>query len=248
MVNYIQTSQLSETRVQKIVQCFVYFVALCIVNSLFVLLSVNAKEPLKSNVPEFCEVINQDGNNDILERLNELKGDKNENFDTAYYTVKDEYHEAINDIFTDKVTKLSNNIYQNGGNNEKICSPFKYEEDTDSLKIAREMVEKFRKYECALMVYVETPPYKGDEVFFDEGVVRLKTVQIRLRQEIRFSYMAMEKTIQMYNELRLWFPIHRDMLCLIEQMKAYRNAVRNFIDQVVRMPAKYYNYGSRYQQ
>ncbi len=229
--------------IKYFVQYFVCCIGLYVVNSVF---SISSTYALEANVPLLCAEINKDENNEVLVKLKKLEKEKN--FDEAYFTVKDEYHDRINDIFVENITKLSNNIYQNAGKNEKICSPFKYEKVTKSLKISREMIANFRKYECALEFYIKHPPYSGKEVFLNDGVVRLKTIQSRLRQEIRFSYLAMEKSLEMYNELRLWFPIHRDLLCLIEQMKTYRNAVRNFVDQIVRMPAKYYNYGSRYQQ
>jgi hypothetical protein len=207
-----------------------------------------AKADNISNIPMFCKIVNEDKKNEVFEKLKNLQKSENKTFDEAYSVVKKEYHKRINDIFTEKMEKLSKNLYQSEGRSDKLCSPFKFEKETKSLRVGREMLKHFRDYECALDFYIQNPPYSGNEIYFNDGVVRLNTIKSRLRQEIRFSYIAIEKSIQMYNELRLWFPVHRDLLCLIEQMKAYRNALRNFIDQIVRMPAKYYNYGSRYQQ
>jgi len=201
-----------------------------------------------SNVPMSCSVINANNKNDVLVRLQDLQSNEKKSFDEAYEIVKTEYHERINEIFNEKMEKLNNNIYQAESQNIKLCSPFKYETDTKSLNVAREMIKNFRKYECALEVYIDKPLYSGNELYINQGSIRLDTIRSTLRQEVRFSYLAIKQTIEMYNELRLWFPIHRDLLCLIEQMKIYRNALRNFIDQIVRMPSKYYNYGSRYQQ
>lgn len=223
------------------------FFTLFFVNSIFCMINAQAAEK-KANVPLFCTEINKDDKNDVLKKMQKLHMEEKQPFDDVFETIKEEYHEAINESFNEQIDKLSKNLYQSNGRSDKVCSPFEFEKETKSLKVAHEMIEKFRKYECALTYYIERPPYKGDELYINEGLTNLRNIQSELRQEIRFSYLAIEKSIEMYNELRLWFPIHRDLLCLIEQMKTYRNAVRNFIDQVVRMPAKYYNYGSRYQQ
>ncbi len=201
-----------------------------------------------ANVPMTCSIINKDNKNEVLVRLQKLQTEDKKTFDEAYKTVKKEYHDRINDIFNKRMQKLNNNIYQSNSQNRKLCSPFKFEKETKSIKVAREVMQYFRKYECALTVYVEHPPYSGKEFLTTQGTMRLNTIKVQLQQEIRVSYLAIKETLDMYNELRLWFPIHRDLLCLIEQMKTYRNALRNFIDQVVRMPSKYYNYASRYQQ
>ncbi len=249
---YNQSQNILSMAIMKILQylCMVcIFVSFsCFTNVSSVFAEVVVSDDLPANVPLFCEEINKDDNNEVLVRFTELMTDEKKSFDAAYFIVKDEYHARINELFAENITKLANNIYQNGGIDEKICAPFKYEKQTQSLQVTREMVKNFRMYECALEKYIAKPPYSENEILLTEGVQRLNTVQMRLQQEIRWSFLALEKTIEMYTELRLWFPVHRDLLCLIEQMKAYRNAVRNFVDQIVRMPAKYYNYGSRYQQ
>lgn len=195
--------------------------------------------------PQFCTLVNED--NEFLQ-LFQSNLDNGKSFRDAFALVQHEYHSQVNDEFNENIEKLSQDYYSNEKVYEKACVLWGDRMQTKTLALSRKMMKRFEKYECALNVYILYPPLNGDEITQIEGVRTLQTIEANLRREISNSFQALELTIAMYSEMRTWYPIHRDLLCLIDQLKDYRDALRKFIDDVVRMPIKFYNYSSRNQQ
>lgn len=217
----------------------------------FFLLSISLADTLESKgvsfTPQFCSAINADGKNEYLVLLDQYKNNGVSTFSQAYEQTKEKYHSDINIYFNEKMNILSNDIYGNHEVSEKVCSPFPYSVDSSSLVVSQNMMELFQKYECALNAYISNPIMNGDEISFEQGISTLDTQQRVLRNEVSRSFKALELTIHMYSEMRMWYPVHRDLQCLASQVKTYNKSLREFVDQIVRMPAKFFNYGSRYQ-
>jgi len=78
-----------------------------------------------------------------------------------------------------------------------------------------------------------------------QGEADLYSQEEKYLEEIENSYTAKEMTLQTYEEMRMWYPVHHDLLCLRRQLTDYNTQLRKFIDRVVIMPRKFLNYGSK---
>lgn len=225
---------------------FFFFIGLYL--SFFLSISVfaeSSEEQSKDFTPFFCEIINED--NEFLESIeNDISSGKT--FIESFTSVKEEYHKQVNDEFNEHIEKLSQDYYKNDGVYQKECVLWGDETSTNTLRISQSMIQRFEKYECALNEYIKNPPLNGDEITQLQAVQTLNYIVYRLETELSKSYTALELTIQMYSEMRLWYPVHRDLLCLIDQLEDYRDSLREFVDDIVRLPIKFYNYSSRNQQ
>ena len=186
--------------------------------------------------------------NAYLEKFDTAKNGKS--FSEAFEEVKKDYHEKVNETFNEKVEYLSVSIFGEGKteNFEKACTPFQQASETLTAQLTQDLMIEFWEYECALSKIAETPQLLGTELTHSDGVNSLYTQESMILNEIENSYMALTQTIEMYSEMRIWYPVHRDLECLISQMQKYRNAVRGFVDRVSIMNAKYGNYASEKQQ
>lgn len=174
------------------------------------------------------------------------------NFSESFDLLKKDYHNDMNTRFNTAVSDLSRSVYS-GDSDEKACAPLQYEQqDNDSLaEFDSQTRAEFWKYECALVSLLDTKGKIGsnDEISsFEEGISFMKNTEYLILDEIEKSGTAFRLSLEMYGEMRQWYPVHRDLECLISEMETYRNAIRAFIDAVSIMPAKYYQYGSKNQQ
>lgn len=199
----------------------------------------------KPYLPSFCYEVNKD--NIYLKYIQEeIENDKP--FKEAYLSLQEKYHTDVNKEFNKKMEILSQEIYKNDADNSNLCSPFVEKTTSSSLVVSQSIRKLFEQYECTLIIYANNPQLDGSEVSILQGLATLNTIETELRSEISKSYKALERTLQIYSEIRMWYPVHRDLMCLIEELKTYRNALRKFIDIVIFLPSKFYNYGSRYQE
>ncbi len=177
-------------------------------------------------------------------KYKELDGD----FSVAFEKLKKEYHEEMNDAFNEAIEDLSLSVYVGKTADVKACTPIHYVEGNNSLlQFQSKMQEKYRVYECALILMQGDASISATGQTFEMGVKSLRNQEFLLLDEINKSGVTLKMAMQNYAEMRQWYPVHRDLECLISQMEKYRNALRGFIDRVIIMPAKYYNYSSRYQ-
>lgn len=202
---------------------------------------INSNTP-QVQVPQFCSVINKNGNPFLNTFQTELKN--NRDFIEIYEEVKTTYHEQTNTQFNTEIEKLISGFSKGA---ENMCIPFEYEISTHPLRVSYEVMNRIEQYECALLEYIKNPPPSIQPSYQIQEIKRLSTLSSELQEEIIKSYQSLEITLMMYAEMRRWYPVHRDLQCLISQLEIYRDALRKFIDQIARMPAKFYNYGSSYQ-
>lgn len=193
-------------------------------------------------VPKFCSVINENGNPFLETFKGELKN--NRDFMEVYEEVKTMYHTQTNEQFNTEIEKLVSGLSEGS---ENMCIPFEYEVSSHPLRVSYQVMSRIEQYECALLEYIKNPPLSTKPSYHIQEVKRLATISSVLQEEILKSYQSLEITLMMYSEMRRWYPVHRDLQCLISQLEIYRDAIRKFVDQIARMPAKFYNYGSSYQ-
>jgi hypothetical protein len=225
----------------------VQFLVVVVISSIFLLFinkSSLANES-KPYLPSFCYEVNKE--NKYLKYI-QTEIQNNKSFKEAYKSLQNKYHEDVNTEFNKKIEILSKEIYKNDTDNSNLCSPFTEKVTSSSLVVSQTIRKLFEQYECTLIIYANNPQLDGTEVSIMQGLATLNTIETELRSEISKSYKALERTLQIYSEIRMWYPIHRDLMCLIEEIKTYRNAIRKFIDIIIFLPSKFYNYGSRYQE
>jgi len=189
-------------------------------------------------------------NNVYFKNFNSLY-DESGDFDSSFASFTKEYHTEMNDAFNKGIADLSRSVYS-GDSDEKACAPVQYKQqnNTSLSEFQLGMTQKYGMYKCALeAIFSEKIEFKKkDAVTFSDGLNFMKNREYLILEEVRKSGLALTMTLQTYQEMRQWYPVHRDLECLISQMETYRNALRGFIDRVSLMPAKYYNYGSEKQQ
>lgn len=196
------------------------------------------------HMPQYCTEVSTEDENKYLEELQ--KGLREGEFLESYDRVKEEYHNEVNDYFNEIFAVHMKPFSQ--FKNRDNCTAEPDDIFTTTPVISQSTLDNLRKYECALLVFVKDPPLLGNEKTLYQGVGTKAFIQEMLRLEIDQSYDALEQMIPLYNEMRTLYPVHRDLECLIGQMEEYRNALRGFVDEIVWLPAKFYNYGSRHQE
>jgi len=156
----------------------------------------------------------------------------------------------MNEAFNKGIADLSRSVYS-GDSDEKACAPVQYKQPNNASlsEFQLGMTQKYGVYKCALeSILSEKIEISKNVTTFSDGLNFMKNREYLILEEVRKSGLALTMTLQTYQEMRQWYPVHRDLECLISQMETYRNALRGFIDRVSLMPAKYYNYGSEKQQ
>jgi len=195
-----------------------------------------------------CE---NNADNPYIQKFEEYYSESH-SFSVSFPLLKKDYHATINSEFNTAVADLSRSVYS-GDSEEKACAPIQYTQknNTSFFEFSSKIREEHLKYECSLrhLVGKYTKIEQKDQVsLFSEGISFMQNNEYQIIDEMRKSEIALHLSLQMYSEMRQWYPVHRDLECLISEMEKYRNAIRGFIDKVSIIPAKYYNYGSEKQQ
>lgn len=203
--------------------------------------SVSFAENSTPVVPMTCATINED--NPFLEQF-ETEIQSGSDFMSVYEEIKNSYHDQVNEKLNTEIEKFVSGL---SNDSTEMCQPFQGYEKTHPLVLSIEIRTLLGQYECALLEYVKNPPLPYTRSFQIEAVNTLQSISIELQTEILKSYKALDAAMHAYSEMRMWYPVHRDLQCLISQLEIYRDALRGFVDQITRLPAKFYNYGSKYQ-
>lgn len=186
--------------------------------------------------------------NEYFQKYQSYKEKFNGNFLDAFDALKKEYHSDMNDRFNEAIADTSFSVYVGKKVDIKACTPVHYSKGNTSLvEFQTQMRQELRKYECALSAIQGDASISAEGISFEKGIGSLQAQEYVVLDEISKSKATLNFALQNYAEMRQWYPVHRDLECLISQMEKYRNALRGFVDRVVVMPAKYYNYSSRYQ-
>lgn len=164
----------------------------------------------------------------------------------AFEALKKKYHEDMNTYFNEHITEISKSAYTSEQKDVEVCTPFIKKEETNIDTVYENGLQKFWEYEAVLQnIDIRTTK---NSTLFEEGFLELNTQEYMLLEEIENAHTSFLLTFQMYSEMRQMYPVHRDLECLIFEMEQYRTALRKFVDRIIIMPAKFYNYASEKQQ
>lgn len=223
-------------KTQKIFLLVIFFFSL---SSLGVF-SVQAEENISL---DFCATVQADENN-IYQKIS----DDTQTISSPserYKKIKKTYHQNISKIFSEHFEKIFGDTNVND-TPKNICHPFQFAAQTKSQEITQKLNIQHKYYECTLLHLAKNPTIDPSQYHsILAGIGNLQSQEHIFFKEISDSYAAKETTLQTYEEMRMWYPVHRDLQCLIQQLTDYNTEIRNFVDRVVILPKKFLNYGSR---
>jgi len=155
-------------------------------------------------------------NNPYLKNFNSLY-DESGDFDASFESFTKSYHTEMNDAFNKGIADLSRSVYS-GDSDEKACAPVQYKQENNAslAEFQLGMTQKYGVYKCALEAILSKKIEISKNVTtFSDGLNFMKNREYLILEEIRKSGLALTMTLQTYQEMRQWYPVHRDLECLI---------------------------------
>lgn len=166
-------------------------------------------------------------------------------FYEKYQNMKTQYHEDIAEIFSKHFTTIFGETEKNT-TPENICAPFYLEAESSAQALTLQIDTQYQYYKCTLLELSYTPRVNtSNKPTLFSSIGELQSQEQTYLNEIEDSYTAKELTMQTYQEMRMWYPVHRNLQCLIQELTDYNSELRNFVDRIVIIPKKFLNYGSR---
>ncbi len=201
-------------------------------------LAVSNSDP----TPDYCYAIQNEN-----PYFKEIENDKKAGigFAETFSRISDTYHSFIKKTFTDSIKALEK---ANTKSDTVQCANVSIIPATlNSITILNTTQQELRKYDCALQHLEKHPQLGGSEVSMLQGINTLKNIKDQVEQERIISQKLLISSFQLYEYYYELYPLHSQLLCLIGEIKPFNQALWDFVDNVVIIPSKFYNYGSTHQ-
>lgn len=191
--------------------------------------------------PDYCASL--DADNQYLKQLNaDLQSDLS--FTESFEKIKKTYHDHV---ITHYQTALDRLEKQFSVDENKQCGATRLFTQINRPVLWKSIATEFQKYDCALELVQRTPSLFGQEATLLQGVHTLSTVQNMLQNERIAAKTALFQSEELYGYYFDYYPVHLDFLCMIYEVKEYNQALWKWVDTIVLIPSKFYNYGSTHQ-
>lgn len=162
-----------------------------------------------------------------------------------YPLVRSSYHDAMNDMFNDKMEKLSEIMEK-----EKFYDDINFAAPLDEDACTNSNVSSYCVSMEALdlyMIYLDTlAEMKGQLAVRDEGdyligeaYEKVSTRNRSISIEVEEAREALEATVSAYNEYRLAYPMHIQYEEIIDSLLKYRAALDVIRKRVRKFPGKF---------
>lgn len=207
----------------------------------FLLAEMSFAQETVDQTPNYCAALDKE--NQYLTQLNaNLKTDKN--FAENFEEVKKTYHETV---ITHYQTALDRLEKQFSADENKQCGATRLFTQINRPVLWKSIYTEFQKYDCALELVQRKPTLAGQESTLLQGIYTLSNVQNIIQNERDAAKIALFQSEELYGYYFDYYPVHLDFLCMIYEVKEYNQALWKWVDTIVLIPSKFYNYGSTHQ-
>jgi hypothetical protein len=166
----------------------------------------------------------------------------------SFFALKEYYHAEIKKQFDKNTQSMQKSDVKDGSfNMSSACSPFVQEQETSISQFSSQLYQEYWDYECVLKSIAKNPKIPEDSLYISEGINSLSSQYSLVELERTSARLALAQTIEMYSELREWYPVHKDLICLTSQFIGLRDSLADFINNVIKIPPEFENAMSRYQ-
>lgn len=163
-------------------------------------------------------------------------------FADAFGQIRTEYHEKINTLFNENLAKIGGTTLKYDKTASQTANETRLE------NFAQTLLSEYDQYACALRTKRRDITVVSDQEIpvFSHTSQALSALENSVDAEIDRAEAAMFITLRMYTEMRLYYPIHKKLESIIDpSLLKYRDAVRDFVDEVIRFASKVVNFGSK---
>ncbi|MDX9971237.1 MAG: hypothetical protein RBS56_05030 [Candidatus Gracilibacteria bacterium] len=180
--------------------------------------------------------------------------------DFPYALVKSSYHEAMNDLFNEKLFKLSEilekeNFYEdknfnvpegaNMDNYKEKCG----DENVSTYCVSMEGLDIYMTYLNTLAQMKSKVPAREqeeDELDLNSVYFAINSRNLEITNEIENARKVFMSTLSAYNEYRIAYPVHIKNQEIIKSLTKYRKALSSLRKIVDMLPSKFIDATSAY--
>ncbi len=153
--------------------------------------------------------------------------------------IKDEYHQDTNKFLNKNLAKISGTTFTCDQKRDKTAI------DTNIVNYYYEREFELYKYKAAIFTLADMAkndiPQSGEPIENQTALkMTLKRSEMILR-EAMIAEKALKISLASYKEMRVMYPLHKELECLIIDLHDLRAAWELLVDQIARMPAKFIN-------
>lgn len=201
----------------------------------------NAYAEKTDSTPEYCHVYAE--KNQYTSAFIEAKK-QGKSFEESFEITKKKYHDLIIKTYDTAMNTVQKQI---SNSTKKQCDATTLFTQINRPSVWNQVYTAFQEYDCALITLQRAPELAGDETSLLQGVYSLGSVENTISQERSISKKVLFLSEEWYGYYFDYYPLHLDMTCLISEMQSYNKELWKFVDTIVDIPSKFYNYGSTHQ-
>ncbi|MBI5414493.1 hypothetical protein HZA38_03175 [Candidatus Peregrinibacteria bacterium] len=157
----------------------------------------------------------------------------------AFEEIRTKYHEDTNTFLNEHISKIEGTTFRCDAKREFTALETSFEEIYFERKI------ELYKYTAALRRLFEFPEAPSGNTF-TEVLNSAQYFSERIDREIDISEKVLRIAVQSYAEMRLYYPLHKELECLAYDLQKLRDSWEFFGEQISRMPAKFINASAQF--
>lgn len=193
-------------------------------------------------LPSFCDTLKK--NNDYASEFDKNILNEKSSIE-AIESISYKYHEQIKKIYSDAIKKMES---KNNDTSKTQCSNIEtLQKEINRTILWNTTYQEFQKYDCTLQRIQNNPFFSGEEKTLLNGIETLSSIRKNAQKERIISKKLLYQAEELYGSYISFSPVHTQLLCLIGELQTYNKNLWNFIDGVVIIPSKFYNYGGTHQ-
>lgn len=158
--------------------------------------------------------------------------------ESRFENIRDKYHRRVNEALNKQIATISGTSFRCDQNFEDIKI------ETDISVVSAERYRELSQYKQAVgilreRVAIDIPVERLSDL--QTALQSVETLQKVMEQEVDIAENALTIALNSYAEMRILYPLHKELECLIPKLQELRDAWYGLVYQVSRMPRKFIN-------
>ena len=172
--------------------------------------------------------------------------DENEYKNKKYSELNDEYHQDINDLFAESIQKMLD-VIETETSLDQICTDKlitkKVRQAITTYEISQKALCRYARYKGILnakLNYIATQDINNPDVraFLDDTdhnlqfdtFQALQLFREQVETELDIARVSIDKTLAIYDEMIIMYPLHLRFRCIISDLLIFRNHLAKLVN------------------